>query len=383
MQSSRKEIESLIDKYLEGRCTPTEKKLLEKFLQSYQKDDEGWVEAKHGERQLIQDNLYKKIQKRIARNGNQYPNSFLKRKRGYLKFAAILILGIFCVSSIYVFRNQLFFKGSLDKNDVILTLDNGEVKTIREDGNTQVKDANGNVVGQYIGKHLIYSSDSEVEKLVYNTLTVPYGKLFDLRLSDGTHVFLNAGTTLKYPVKFIKGMERNIFLDGEAYFEVAKDKEHPFIVTVDDKINVRALGTTFNISSYEEDRAINTVLLEGSVGIYKKEEPFNLKEAAILSPNDKASWDKKQREIDVEEVETDIYTAWMDRKLIFKHTPFKIIRKKLERYYNVTIQNKNAVLEESTFNASFTNETIEQVLQTLSSGSNIIYKIKNKKIVIE
>ncbi|MBJ6367750.1 FecR family protein [Snuella sedimenti] len=380
---TRKEIEILVGKYLENRCDPNEKKLLEDFLESYQGDGENWIATKHGNRQLVENRLYEKLQKQIAGNDRQYSNKFVNAKNRYLRFAAILILGIFCASSIYIIKEHLFFKESLDENVITLTLDNGNVEVIREDGSSQVTDANGNIVGQYTGKHLIYTNDSSVEKLAYNTLTVPYGKLFDLHLSDGTHVFLNAGTSLRYPVKFIKGMERNVFLDGEAYFEVAKDQEHPFIVTVDDKINVRALGTTFNISSYEEDETINTVLLEGSVGVYNKEEGFNLKEATVLEPNHKAAWDKTQNKINIEEVETDIYTAWMDGKLIFRHTPFKVIRKKLERYYNVTIQNKNEVLEESTFNASFTNETVEQVLQTLSSGSNIIYKIKNNKVLIE
>ncbi len=380
---TKKEIESLVNKYLEGRCTPAEKKLLDDFLQSYQNSDSKWIASELGNRLMIESKLYENIQKKIE--GFDAPNSggSIKRTRPYRKYAAILVLGIFCSSALYVFKQHFTSKETLDTNTITLTLDNGEVRTISEDGSLQVTDTEGNIIGEQQGKQLIYSNDSNTEKLAYNTIIVPYGKLFDIRLSDGSHVFLNAGTTLKYPVKFINGSERQVFLKGEAYFEVAKDEQDPFVVTVENQMNVRALGTAFNISSYEEDRTINTVLIEGSVGIYDKEKTFNLNEATLLDPNHKAAWHREHHEIGIERVETEVYTAWMQRKLIFKHAPFNVLKKKLERFYNVNIQNKNRVLDESTFNASFNNETIDQVLQTLSSSTNIIYKIKGNEIIIE
>lgn len=380
---TKKKTEKLVNKYLEGKCTPIEKKLLEDFLQSYQNSDDFWITSEYGDKKILEDKLFDNIQNKIKIFNEPYSKRSISKNRSYLKYAAILILGVFCASATYLYHNHFSQETPVDSNVITLTLDNGEVKTINEDGSLQVTDANGDIIGEQQGKQLIYSDDSNTEELAYNTLTIPHGKLFDLKLSDGTHVFLNAGTTLRYPIKFINGMDRNVFLHGEAYFEVAKDKEHPFIVTVDDKMNVRALGTAFNISSYEEDIDINTVLIEGSVGIYDKEQEFNLSKATLLDPNYKASWDRTLNKIEIEEVETGIYTAWIDRKLIFRHAPFKAIKKKLERYYNVTIQNNNKVLDEITYNASFNNETIDQVLKTLSISTNIIYKIKDNTIIIE
>jgi len=138
-------------------------------------------------------------------------------------------------------------------NEEIITLElaDGNIQVISEDGTTQVVDKNGNVVGTQNGDKLIYSADTEVETLTYNKLTIPYGKRFDILLSDGTTVFLNSGSSIKYPVKFIKGMNRQVFLDGEAFFEVAKDEKHPFIVDAQE-LNVEVLGTKFNVSSYQE-----------------------------------------------------------------------------------------------------------------------------------
>src|SRR5690606_36367432 len=112
------------------------------------------------------------------------------------------------------------------------------------------------------------------DKLAYNTLKIPFGKKFRLQLSDGTMVHINSGSTLKYPIKFIAGENRQVYLDGEAFFDVAKDKKHPFIVNADN-LNVRVLGTHFNVSNYPEDAVTDVVLVEGSVGMYRSNEEFD------------------------------------------------------------------------------------------------------------
>ena len=115
------------------------------------------------------------------------------------------------------------------------------------------------MVGNQNGNKIVYDTETTLEKLVYNTIKIPYGKRFELQLSDGTIVHLNSGTTLKYPVKFIASGNRQVFLDGEAFFDVAKDKTHPFVVNADN-LNVRVLGTHFNVSNYPEDKLTDIVL---------------------------------------------------------------------------------------------------------------------------
>ena len=136
-----------------------------------------------------------------------------------------------------------------DTESITIQLEDGNTQIINENRTSQLIDKNGNVLGQQSGNQLVYNSDVKNDVLVYNTLTVPYGKQFELQLSDGTNVHLNAGTSLKYPVKFVKGKNREVFLNGEAFFNVAKEVNHPFIVNANE-IDVRVLGTQFNISSY-------------------------------------------------------------------------------------------------------------------------------------
>ena len=306
---------------------------------------------------------------------------YLKPISSIIKYAAmaILFLGIG-----YVYQQKYFANEPeliITDENITLQLENGNIEIINDDGSSQVVDAQGNVVGTQNGTQLVYSNEVEKEALVYNTLTVPYGKRFEVQLSDGTHVNLNAGTSLKYPVKFIKGEDRRVFLDGEAYFNVAKDANHPFVVNAD-MVNVRVLGTQFNISSYPEDENINTVLVEGSVSVYKKEEAYHINTATNLKPGFKATWQKKENQITVEEADTEMYTAWIDGRVIFRRVTFENIIKKLERHYNVVIINNNQSLNNVEFGASFDIETIEQVFETLNANYDIDYTIENNQIII-
>jgi ferric-dicitrate binding protein FerR (iron transport regulator) len=222
---------------------------------------------------------------------------------------------------------------------------------------------------------------TSIEGFVYNTLTVPYGKRFDLLLSDGTQVTLNSGTSLKYPVQFLNTENRQVFLDGEAFFNVVKDSLNPFIVNTD-QLNVRVLGTKFNMSSYPEDQFVNTTLLEGSVSVYNKQDTFDSSKASLLEPGFKAEWNKYNKQILIEEADIAMHTDWLNGKIILRHVPFKNIVKKLERHYNVEIINNNSKLDEELFTASFDIETIDQVFQTFNLTYEMDYKINDRQIII-
>ncbi len=211
---------------------------------------------------------------------------------------------------------------------------------------------------------------------------VPYGKKFELMLADGTKAYLNSGSSIKYPTHFLGKGDREVFLTGEAFFEVAKDKERPFVIYAD-AIGIEVLGTKFNVSSYPEDHTINTVLVEGSVSVFVKEEgKSNEKRTANLEPGHMATWNRDLNDISFEEVDVDMYVAWIGGKITFNHLAFKDIVKKLERHYNVSIQNTNKVLDEEVFTASFDKETLEEVLNTFSRNFAIQFNIENNQVVI-
>lgn len=143
-------------------------------------------------------------------------------------------------------------------------MDDGSVKIINDANEAQIVNSNGSVIGIQKGNKMVYDGISASNELVYNELKVPYGKRFDIVLSDGTNVSLNAGTTIKYPVKFLPGKEREVYLmGGEAFFNVVKDTKHPFRVNAQE-LNVEVLGTKFNMAVYSEDESSDIVLVEGS-----------------------------------------------------------------------------------------------------------------------
>lgn len=269
-----------------------------------------------------------------------------------------------------------------DQKEITITLDNGNVETIKEDDAIQIMNAKGNVIGNQNGSTLTYINNIQVtETLSYNTLKVPYGKLFDLILSDGTTVKLNAGSSIKYPVKFIAGLNREVFLEGEAFFDVTTDTENPFIVNMNE-IGIRVLGTKFNASSYPEDDQINTVLVEGSINIYKTKNAKTQNTATLLKPNQIASWSKTDKNIVIQETDVDIHTAWINGRIRFRHLTFAKIVKKLERKYDVEIVNNNEALNEEMFTASFDIEPIEEVLKVFQNNYGLSYTINDKLIII-
>ena len=263
---------------------------------------------------------------------------------------------------------------------ITLQLEDGTVKIIDENQTTEILGANGQVMGLQTGKQLSYDNSVSVDKLVYNTLTVPFGKRFNLVLSDGTNVHLNAGTSLKYPVKFINGLDRKVFINGEAYFDVVKDKKHPFIVNADE-LDIRVLGTQFNISSYPEDKHINTVLVEGSVSIFDAQENDG-NEPQVLKPEQLGSWSKTNKQITVSKTDIEQHVAWREGRLVLDEVPFNDILKKLERQYDVTFSNAFTALESREFTARFDVEDIHQVMRSLSEAAAFTYTINNKQILI-
>ena len=294
--------------------------------------------------------------------------------------AIVLLLGL----AFYYQKGSIFITDPevlVPKEETItLELDNGTIQTIDINGAKVVKDAEGNVVGAQQQNQISYSQASNKEELVFNTLKIPNGKKFQIELSDGTLVHLNAGSSLRYPVNFLNDGPRQVFLSGEAYFDVAKNASNPFIVNVD-KLDVRVLGTQFNVSAYREDISIDVVLVEGAVDLNQKDQFQG--ERIPLTPGQKGSYKENSNSIIVNMVNTALYTSWMQGHLVFRDLTFNQILAKLERHYNIEIVNTNAELGQEVFNASFDNVAIEEVLGYFNDIHSIHYKIEENKVIIK
>lgn len=316
--------------------------------------------------------------KQLLETIKQEESVFFKAKiRSYLKYAAIFILFL---SAFYFYEiNNVFTakdKEVIVKEELItLQSENGSIQVIHPEKTKKITDNRGKIIGKQDKGKIVYAGDLNLDQLVYNTISVPNGKRFELILSDGTSVQLNSGTSLKFPIQFIKGESRQVFLDGEAYFDVTKDPKHPFLVRSGD-MNIKVLGTKFNVTSYKKDNKTYTVLVEGKVAA---SDDLN-KEEVILKPGERVYFQGKQ--LKTEPVNVRKYIAWVSGELMFTDDSFAVIANKLERKYNVRIINHYEELNDIVITATFKEENIEQVLKIFQTYKPFNYTINNRVITI-
>ena len=296
-----------------------------------------------------------------------------------LKYAAVIAL---LLASVHYITNISFKTEEKSKveNFVILEKSSGTIEYISNKKDKIVKDTLGNIIAKKNNKELIYYKNLSPKKTIYNTIKVPYSKTFKVVLSDGTIVHLNAGTSFTYPEQFNLANNRKVILKGEAYFEVFKDKTKPFIIEAND-VNIEVLGTTFNLSNYEEDGFIDCVLKEGSVRLSEKE---NQENSMDLEPNQKATWQKNLSVFKTTEVNPENYAAWIHGELIFNKDSFTNISKKIERYYNVKIINNYTFLasQEFTGTIKIKESNVENILELFKLDTPFTYKKQENTIKI-
>ena len=209
----------------------------------------------------------------------------------------------------------------------------------------------------------------------------PRGQKSVLLLSDGTKVWLNADSRLYYSKDLDQQAVREVFLEGEAYFDVAKDAHRPFLVHAS-AITIRVLGTAFNVKSYEEEETIETTLVHGKVSITKEGDADDAG-SLVLKPNQKAIFLKKNNSLNVEEVLTDRTTAWRYDRLVFDETSFAEVIARLERWYNVAIHVDGDQNLKCKLTADIEKETLEEVLDLLVTSHQVTYSISGNEVFIK
>lgn len=262
----------------------------------------------------------------------------------------------------------------------ILTLGNGEQVALEKDKKYQTGIVNSN------GAELVYAVGNGVnyaETIAYNYLTIPRGGQFMVKLSDGTKVWLNSDSELKYPVKFQKGMVRQVELVyGEAYFDVSPSANHQgtsFEVITESQI-VKVLGTQFNIKAYKEDEVVETTLVEGEVNIQNG----NVKR--IIKPNQQSRIRKDIKEIEVVEIESSQEISWMNGLFAFNEESLDEIMKVLSRWYDVDIVFELAKNKEFVFTGILEKtKSIHDILNLIEATSEeeVKFETRNKTIIIK
>ena len=258
----------------------------------------------------------------------------------FMKYAAVaLIFAAIGGSVVYFSINKETVYQQFARQAIQVPTSGQEPLLITSNGeNVKLKKSNSTI--DYSQKGTVVLNNDSVLRTTedasneMNQLVIPYGNQSRIVLSDNTVVWLNAGSRLVYPTQFNK-KTREVVLFGEAYFDVTKNPDKPFIVKTSN-LDVKVLGTKFNISAYAEDNAIQTVLKEGSVVVKRKGAGIFEKEV-VLTPNQMASFDKNTGNTKIQEVDANYFTLWTKGLISFDEIDFVRVTKKLERFYNISI----------------------------------------------
>ncbi|MCM4162318.1 hypothetical protein DHC50_01790 [Arenibacter sp. A80] len=321
-------------------------------------------------------------------------HSFKRRRRGVryatgMAMAASLaiIVGLVYLRedpavSISDFARSSAAKDGKGPDKVVLVLDSGENVTLDE----ETARINYSTTGERVdigNNQAIAQQVSKEKEMVYNTLIVPYGKRSEVQLSDGTRVWLNSGSRLVYPAVFAPD-KREVYLDGEAIFEVAHNSERPFMVLSEGQ-EIEVLGTVFNVSNYLDEGSINTVLKSGSIRIsYGEGSILSGRDQLQILPGTMASYDRDIKNMSSKAVDVEQYFSWRDGVLIFKNDDLRYIIKRLSRYYNVEINIAEGASGEGTFSGYLDlKEDIEKVIETIREATDLEYeRVDENKITI-
>ncbi|GGI23736.1 FecR family protein [Pedobacter mendelii] len=380
-QLSKEELAQLADKWLVGVITPEEQALLDNWYNTDDVQELNWLGTDDSEEQL-RDRLFTQI-----KNGQ-----FIQEQnysRWWIAAAAMITLtvGVYIsIKSVNQTSKNISYATDISPggNKAFLTLADGKKISLNDAKKGILAEQDGIKIKKASDGELIYVSiASNVKKAsenTFNTIETPKGGQWQVSLPDGTKVWLNAASSLKYPASFAAASVRRVELKGEAYFEVAKDKKHPFIVKTATQ-DIRVLGTHFNINSYADEQFTKTTLLEGSVSIAtsisKKDTSVN---PQVLKPGQQALNDGTT--IRLSEVDTELSIAWKNNKFIFENDDIHYIMRMVERWYNVEVVYDGEIPKDKFGGAISRFGNVSEVLKSLQLTGKVHFEITGRRITV-
>lgn len=379
---NREELIDLADKILRKEASEAEISMYNAWYNSFQQADEIPVLDEAAKKSV----LYSRI---VSVIDDKVPVSESKANTYRLKFsvwAAVAAVAIFTLC-IYFFNSSF----NTDKSKVTglvasaikikpggntakLTLANGKSIALSDQKTGVVIDVAGL---KYTDETTIESSSINGNKNGLMSIVTPRGGTYQVLLADGSKVWLNAESSIKFPTSFAGQQQRAVELVGEAYFEIAKNKHQKFIVKTQ-RQHVEVLGTHFNINSYHDESNVITTLLEGAVQIFVGK---GNKESVVLKPGEQSAV-SQSRTIDVNDVDVNDVVAWKDGKFVFVHENVRSIMNKIARWYDVDIVYEGDVTNKALGGSVSRFKEVEEVLEMLSDTKAVQFRIDGKKVIV-
>ncbi len=394
----KKIIENLVEKYILNSCSREELDALLQIIQNEKEQDAvsealklhwGKFDKQISNGELNVEDKFSMLMKEIKAEASAIPVK--KTSRWHIRLTAaativgLLAAGVYFLlgreSSMQVVKRENLIKSGNNhdvlpgKNTATLTLSDGSTVILDEAQNGTVSTQGNTKILKLDNGILSYnaSNKEKVVEVLYNTISTPKGGQYQLLLSDGSKVWLNAASSLKFPATFT-GKERKVELLGEAYFEVAKNENMPFKVEADG-MEVEVLGTHFNINSYDDESIVRTTLLEGSVKIN------GAKSKSFLKPGQQAKLDREGDIKIVNDADIDEAVAWKEGKFQFNRADIHEVMRQIARWYNVSIEYKG-ILSNHFGGTISRNVNLSQVLKMLQLTGEVKFQVEDRKVVV-
>lgn len=382
------EISELIALDISGQLSQPEKDSLEEWLNSSERNKKLYRKIKNSNNLAERNKLYKSID--IERAWNEVSDVLDVQRRKqmlqvFFKYAAAILIPILIGGTAYWYLNnrpqktiQIISKIQPYTNNAVLVMANGENVNLASYNKRNLLEKDGTVI-RNTSKELNYADQAakNSKKILLNTLFVPKGGEYRLVLSDGTRIFVNSMSKLVFPVT-LSGNKREIMLEGEAYFEVAKDKTKPFIVSVKG-IKVEVLGTSFNIKAYPDENLSYTTLVEGKVKLNPVNQSSN---NHFLEPDHQAVFDPSTATLVIKNVDASKVVLWTKGQYAFTDQTLDEIMKTLSRWYDFNYQFKDETLKEIRFEGGLNKyESIEPIIDIINKTGKVKVSVKGKEIL--
>ncbi len=377
-------LQYLLEKYTQQNCTDQEQAELDEWFHAlhYQNIDfKKWMEDRGGEVALATE-LYNDFTVK-------YRLTFKPRKNIKLyQWVGIAAGVVGVVFSVWLFtsreqgaknKEQAISKITNDidpgKNGATLTLANGLKILINDALTGNIANQSGVKISKNKDGQLVYEiTNDNSGELKYNTLSTTRGEQAQVRLPDGTLVFLNAESSLNYPTSFVKADKRNVSLIGEAYFEVAEDKLHRFVVKTRNQ-EVEVFGTHFNIKDYEEEPFVSTTLVQGSVRINAGAN------SNVLKPGQESRYNGTSMAIEKADVESNL--DWKEGDFVFKKIDFRLAMRKIERWYDVEFVYESPIQSDLEVGGWISRSSkLSEVLKLIESSGTANFKVIGRKVYV-
>jgi len=376
----------LLKKYMDGECSEEEKALVESWYQELNNINAHHSLSNHPNKNLVEQTK-KEVWSALSIHKNKNNNgTFLWLK---VTSAAIVLIAF----SVYLFLYRPLQKASPTRqvakvsdiapggNKAFLTLANGKKISLTDAANGELVKEAGLVIQKKADGQLIYTAGNSAGSASgsqYNIIETPRGGKYQINLPDGTRVWLNSGSALKYPLNFT-GYFRKVELKGEGYFEVAKDKTKPFLVKTAQQ-EVEVLGTHFNISSYTDEAVVKTTLLEGSVKVKANTGDSKVSAQEILKPGEQSQLSSNQIKVGPADLES--VMAWKNGDFVFEGDDLKSIMRQLSRWYDVEVIYQGNFVKLRFGGYVSRSKNISSVLNIMASTGKVHFEIIDKKIIV-